>query len=365
MSSFASDRTEEVAHEVRAGSHRLWGLSRAHVAWLLIGLTALAVPHVVGCTMWPRTSAVDRQAVSPSASVGTTRVARVQRTASNASDALRARSSQPSDRGFDLDAVLRDVSALTRRGVRTGGSSGEKTAADYIVRRLASLGLHARTERFKLSNGRTSRNVIVVIPGSNARRIVVGAHMDSKPPAPGANDDAVGCAALLELVRVLRARPAVPTVEFDFFGAEEYIDKAPGHHHYGSRFRVSRLTSEERAAIAGMMALDVLAVGTTLHVRTMGVGPMTMAAHVIRSGRRVGVPVTYLRDPGPSGWADHEAFEKAGIPVAWIERLDDPHYHTAGDTAAHLQRARLVESLAVAEEAIRSLTPARLSALRR
>jgi len=38
--------------------------------------------------------------------------------------------------------------------------------------------------------------------------------------------------------------------------------------------------------------------------------------------------------------ADHEPFEKAGIPAVWIERLTDPAYHTAGDTTAHLQRRR-------------------------
>jgi len=42
----------------------------------------------------------------------------------------------------------------------------------------------------------------------------------------------------------------------------------------------------------------------------------------------------YLRDPGESGWSDHEAFELAGIPAAWIEWRDDPVYHTAADKRA-------------------------------
>ena len=41
------------------------------------------------------------------------------------------------------------------------------------------MGLEPRVEKFGLPNGRTSRNIIVVIPGSDARRVVVGAHMDS------------------------------------------------------------------------------------------------------------------------------------------------------------------------------------------
>ncbi len=156
-----------------------------------------------------------------------------------------------------------------------------------------------------------------------------------------------------------------PTVEFDFFGTEEYIDKTPGHHHYGSRFRVAAMDAEERANIAGMMTLDLLAVGPRLHARTMGVGTRRMANHLLASARRVGVPMSYLRDPGSSGWADHEPFEKAGIPAVWVERLPDPAYHTAGDTVAHLQRKRLAATLAVADEALRGLTRARLDGLRR
>lgn len=266
---------------------------------------------------------------------------------------------------FDIDAVLADTRAITRPGVRTGGSDGEREAADYIVKRLEEMGLSPRVEEFPLPNGRTSRNVIVVIRGSDSRRIVVGAHMDSKPPSPGANDDAVGCAALLELARVIEERPVVPTVELVFFGTEEYIDKTPGHHHYGSRFRVASMDAGQRKNVAGMMTLDLLAVGPRLHARTMGIGRMTMANHLIASARRVGVTMTYLRDPGSSGWADHEPFEKAGIPAVWIERLPDPRYHTTGDTVSHLERARLRATLAVAEESLRGLTPTKLAALRR
>ena len=267
--------------------------------------------------------------------------------------------------GFDVDTVIADTRAITRPGVRRGGSPQELEAANYILGRLRAVGFEPRVETFPLPNGLTSRNIIVVIPGSDPRRIVVGAHFDSKPPAPGANDDAVGDAALLELARGVLERPVVPTVEFDFFGTEEYIDTTPGHHHYGSRFRVASMSAAERDRIAGMMTLDLLAVGSQLHARTMGIGTMNMAKYVMASAKRAGVPMTYLRDPGSSGWADHEPFEKAGIPAVWIERLTDPAYHATGDTVAHLQRARLAETLAVADQALHGLTTADLEALRR
>ncbi len=78
---------------------------------------------------------------------------------------------------FDLDAVLADTRAIVRPGVRAGGSAEERTAAEYIVRRLKAMGFSPRVEEFGLPNGRTSRNIIIVSarfrPSPHRRR---GAH---------------------------------------------------------------------------------------------------------------------------------------------------------------------------------------------
>ncbi|MHB9004015.1 MAG: M28 family metallopeptidase, partial [Coriobacteriia bacterium] len=171
--------------------------------------------------------------------------------------------------------------------------------------------------------------------------MVLGAHYDSKPPSPGANDNASGCAVLLELAGILHEDPLPFTVEFVFFGAEETIGSNPDHHHFGSRYRVSRMSAAERQAIVGMMSIDMIGYGPQLHSRTMGKGPRTLADALAGYARDTGVPMTYLRDPGRSGWSDHEPYELAGIPVAWIEWRDDPVYHSTADTADHIQPDRV------------------------
>jgi Zn-dependent M28 family amino/carboxypeptidase len=183
-------------------------------------------------------------------------------------------------------------------------------------------------------------------------------------PAPGANDDAVGCAALLALARAAKGRRPTPTVEIDFFGSEEYRDATPGAHHFGSRARVASLSRKQLRRISGMITLDVIAVGSQLHTRTMGRGPLTMSNLLIRTARWQGVSMTYLRDPGTTGWSDHEMYEKAGVPVAWVERLTDPAYHTASDTSARLTAAPIAQTMRIVLGALNSLDVARLNRLR-
>ena len=59
---------------------------------------------------------------------------------------------------------------------------------------------------------------------------------------------------------------------------------------------------------------------------------------VLRRARARKVKLRYLAGPG---WSDHEAFERAGYPVAWLEWRNDPVYHTAADTSGHIVKSRL------------------------
>lgn len=89
-------------------------------------------------------------------------------------------------------------------------------------------------------------NVVATLAGTDptaANRVyVVSAHYDSRvqdvldftDDAPGADDDASGVAALLELARVMAAHPAKATIEFVAFDGEEQGQ-------YGSSFFVNQL----------------------------------------------------------------------------------------------------------------------------
>jgi len=66
-------------------------------------------------------------------------------------------------------------------------------------------------------------NIIVDLPGTDLPHevLLVGAHFDAVPRSPGADDNASGAAALLELARVLKDRAMRRTVRLVFFNLEE------------------------------------------------------------------------------------------------------------------------------------------------
>jgi hypothetical protein len=263
----------------------------------------------------------------------------------------------------DLARILADSHAIDSLGARTVGSPAERKAAEYVAERLREMGYEPIVEEFPVPGGK-SRNVIARAKGADGRTIVLGAHLDSKKGSPGANDDAVGCAILLEAARLLAARPAFPSVELVFFGSEEYNDGKPRDHHRGSRFRVKQMSAAERAKTAGMISVDVIGYGTKFHVRTMGVGPRTMSDYLLAEADRLDVKLTYLKDPGPTGWSDHEPYEKAGIPAAWLERLSDPAYHKAGDVTSHLQKEKVREAAQFTLDVVYDMGAGELAMLR-
>jgi carboxypeptidase Q len=68
-------------------------------------------------------------------------------------------------------------------------------------------------------------NVVADLPGTDkeGERVMVGAHLDSWHPGTGATDNAAGCAATMEAIRILKAIDARPkrTVRIGLWGGEE------------------------------------------------------------------------------------------------------------------------------------------------
>ncbi len=91
-------------------------------------------------------------------------------------------------------------------GVRNIAKPGSLEAASaYLRDRLQETG-YAVTENSYQVDHQTVSNLEVTLPGSHSNdgTVLIGAHYDSVVQGPGANDNATGVAALLELARLLR-----------------------------------------------------------------------------------------------------------------------------------------------------------------
>jgi len=201
-------------------------------------------------------------------------------------------------------------------GSRRAGSEGERRAADYVVSQLAEMGYDPQVTEFRLPGGGTSRNVVASAKGSSERVIVLAAHLDGAGDA--GNDNASGCAAVLEIARILAKQPVVPTVEFAFFGSGAPAKAGSTRGHMGSRVYVRNLTAAQRGKVAGMISLDCIGAGDAFMVRTMGIADLGMRNRVLDAAIHRGEGMGCGKDELSEGSSDHEAFEKASIPAAWI-----------------------------------------------
>jgi Zn-dependent M28 family amino/carboxypeptidase len=155
----------------------------------------------------------------------------------------------------DSAAIRRDVEFLAsdRLEGRLAGTPGNDSAAAYLVRRYKSLRLSAFTAGYlqpfdarsaeDAHMGRTearhTENVIALLRGTDPvlrnEYVVIGAHFDHLGRSPtfaqdpeakdairnGADDNASGTAAVVELARLLVANPPRRSVIFANFSAEE------------------------------------------------------------------------------------------------------------------------------------------------
>ncbi len=136
----------------------------------------------------------------------------------------RLRGNPPSltDDQYTISGNLADhVGALSRdsgtRGLHNLGALSD--ACDYLHGQLRRAGYEPKDLPFD-SKGSSVNNIEVTILGSRRPDdvVVVGAHYDTEIKSPGANANASGCAAVIEIARAMGGRPCERTIRFVLFG---------------------------------------------------------------------------------------------------------------------------------------------------
>lgn len=215
-------------------------------------------------------------------------------------------------------------------GPRPAGSSAYGRAARYVQETFVQHGYRARLVPFELPNGTTSRNVVATWPSPARSRILIGAHLDTVPGSPGANDNASGMAVVLELARVYAGTLEARGIRFAAFGAEEV--QPGGGHHFGSAAYV------ESARPRAMVSVDMIGLDRTIIVGWMGIGGRKTVAALLMAARRAGVRA---REKVLPDWSDNGPFERAGVPSALLWTGDEPNHHQPTDVVANVKRVAL------------------------
>ncbi len=224
------------------------------------------------------------------------------------------------------------------------------------ISRLLASGQTVELE-FDISNGiypegRVSYNTVAEIPGATDEVVMLGGHLDSWHAATGATDNAIGCAVVMEAVRVLKAIGVKPrrTIRVALWSGEEQGlrgSRAYIRQHFG--------TFEEPkpafTTFAGYVNIDY----GTGRARSMTVFGPSAAATVVREAiapfKDLGVLGATNTRSRQGGGSDHAAFNEAGLPG--INVLQDPleydshTWHSNLDTYERIVEEDVIKSAIV------------------
>jgi len=274
----------------------------------------------------------------------------------------------PPSSSVDGNAALKHASALASLGPHPWGSPRSRAAASYVAAQLRSAGLaEVRQEDFEVKGVR-GVNVVGLLKGTGPGIVVVGAHHDTAPDAPGAYDDGGGVGVMIEVARVMARRPPPPrTVVFASWDGEEAWSTGLGTT-TGSRAYVRSLGPQARDVVAafvvemsgwsgGKPVLQPVAYADPLRPGRHVIAPAWLVAASLSGARSAGASLgvgdpwlAWLYQPAVrtfrvNYYGDDLSFLQAGIPAVFASDSSFsafyPWYHQAADTADRLDAAAL------------------------
>ncbi|MFH1724239.1 MAG: M28 family peptidase [Elusimicrobiota bacterium] len=259
-------------------------------------------------------------------------------------------------------------------------------ARDYIRDELARYGYAPELQEYRgkglpaFPEEAVFYNVVAALGEdrkSEAGIWVVGAHYDSAPGTPGADDNASGVAVLLELARLLRGKTLDKELRLVAFSTEEppsFGTKNMGSHHYAQRLKA------RGEKVRGMISLEMLGYYSPKpksqryppilrwlypdrgdFIALVGDLPSLSFLRSVRKTWRArsdfpletaGLP----RFIPAISLSDHLNFWQAGFPALMLTDtafFRNPNYHTTADTPETLdyeRMAKLTETLAAVLE---------------
>ncbi len=259
---------------------------------------------------------------------------------------LQLRHSKPGTRPpappLDRDYLARVVERLSfpRACGSPANARAEEQVADEFLR---TFGEYHRVGK--------SRNVCSGRPSE--ARVLIGAHFDSVPGTPGADDNASAVAVLLAAAQALGGHKDVMYVAFnaeecDLAGSREFVKEMAGDLKLLEQVHVLEMVGyRDRRPGSQRNPLPLVAAPTTGDFLGVVANTDTLVDRIVERAASVAVPVVGLTVPPelPAGAvrqlsphllrSDHAPFWERGVPAAmWTDTAEfrNPHYHRSTDT---------------------------------
>jgi len=261
--------------------------------------------------------------------------------------------------------------------------AGLERAARYIEATWQAQGFQVVRQPV-IVEGTTVYNLEVEFPGGPrpAELVVVGGHYDAVRGSPGANDNATGAAAVLELARLLAGQQLARTVRLVTFVNEEapfFQTDAMGSWIYARR---SRARGEQVVAMLSIETIGFYSdvVGSQHYPFPFGLfyprtgnfigfaGNIASRALVRRSlaafRQHTPFPSEGVAAPGwmtGIGWSDHWAFWHEGYPGVMVTDtalFRYAPYHTREDTPDQINYERMARVVAGLARVVTTLADA-------
>ena len=245
-------------------------------------------------------------------------------------------------------ATVRALAAPELKG-RGRGTPELERAADMIAAAMKDAGLEV------LPSDPAMRNVVGVLRGTKpdwaASSVVVGAHYDHLGTGtdgathPGADDNASGVAALLELAKQMAGSgaPQRTVIFIAFTGEESGL--------LGSKRYAAAPSTWPAAKAIGMVNLDTVGRLFGGKILVLGSSSADEWIHIVNgAGYVTGAPVeAVMNDPGGS---DQKSFIEVGVPAVQLFTGAHADYHQPGDTVDKIDGRGLVKVAAVTRELV-------------
>ena len=257
---------------------------------------------------------------------------------------------------------LGEIAAMQARHIATffpgrmTGTPAEMLSADYVRQQFAEMGYQSDIRTFQSRYIYTSRNqsknwhnvtgstVIAAHEGKAEQQIIILAHLDTYAPMSdsdadnnlggltlqGIDDNAAGVGVMLELADKLKDIQTQYSIRFIATSGEE-------EGRLGAENVLNRMSQAEKKNTLLVINLDNLIVGDKLYFNSGKTRDRALAiarAHGIFAATNPGGNAAYPKGTGCCN--DGEVFDKAGIPVLYVEATN----WSLGKKDGYQQRAK-------------------------